>query len=266
MIDNFELIKPMFYFNEANNMFFHCQIVQRAKDHKPNKISEGVIKTYFIRSAEHLMRVKNEIILLCEYYKARAYINVAGKDFSALQSLMLVKLANDIHQGIVRNPRKCLNSAAGKLKSRMPKWIVDIDDISMMNTIADKLFELYAEAWKKKDSDILVEALKEVGYNYIYAQIPTKQGIHLIVKPFNIKVFSEAFPNVDVHKNSMGTLLYYPKSLELSKYCCSVCNSTNIQLQAWIDPNNNNKYIEDTEDDECWCKNCQEHTKIKLVK
>lgn len=44
-----------------------------------------------------------------------------------------------------------------------------------------------------------------------------------------------------------------------SKYCCSVCEGTNIQLQAWIDPNNNNRYIEDTEDDECWCDDCKEH-------
>lgn len=41
MVDNFELIKSMFYFNEANNMFFHCQIVQRAKDHKGEKVREG---------------------------------------------------------------------------------------------------------------------------------------------------------------------------------------------------------------------------------
>ena len=140
MVDNFELIKSMFYFNEANDMFFHCQIVQRAKDHKGEKVREGAIKTYFIRSAEHLMRVKDEIILLCEHYKARAYINVAGKDFSALQSLMLVKLASDIHQGLVRNPRKCLNSAAGELKSRMPKWIVDVDDVSLKNSMGTMLY------------------------------------------------------------------------------------------------------------------------------
>lgn len=50
MVDNFELIKSMFYFNEANDMFFHCQIVQRAKDHKGEKVREGAIKTYFIKS------------------------------------------------------------------------------------------------------------------------------------------------------------------------------------------------------------------------
>ena len=49
MIDNFELIKPLFYFNEANDMFFHCQIVQRAKDHKPNKVKEGAINTYLMQ-------------------------------------------------------------------------------------------------------------------------------------------------------------------------------------------------------------------------
>ena len=217
MVNNFEQIKSMFYFNEGNNMFFHCQIVSRAKDHKGEnkKVKEGAIKTYFIRSKEHLDSLKDEIILLCEHYGARAYINVAGKDFDSLQTLMLSKLANDIHQGIVRNPRKCLNSAAGELKSRMPKWIVDVDDVSLKNSIKEKLFELYAEAWKRKGSDISVEALKEVEDSYIYAEVPTKQGVHLIVKPFNTKAFSEAFPDVDVHKNSMGTLLYYPKSLSI---------------------------------------------------
>lgn len=43
---------------------------------------------------------------------------------------------------------------------------------------------------------------------------PNKVGEHLIVRLFNVSEFSKAFPNVDVHKNSMGTLLYYPKSLE----------------------------------------------------
>ena len=46
MIDNFELIKSMFYFNEANDMFFHCQIVQRAKDHKGEKVREGGGKNF----------------------------------------------------------------------------------------------------------------------------------------------------------------------------------------------------------------------------
>ena len=216
MVNNFEQIKSMFYFNEGDNMFFHCQIVSRAKDHKGEnkKVKEGAIKTYFIRSREHLDSLKDEIILLCEHYGARAYLNVAGKDFKSFQTLMPLKLANDIHEGVVRNPRKCLNSAAGELKSRIPKWIVDIDDISLKDSIKDRLFELYAQAYSSKGTNISVETIKAVSHLNIFAEIPTKNGLHLIVRPFNTKAFNEFFPNVDIHKNSMGTLLYCPASLD----------------------------------------------------
>ena len=189
MIDNFEIIKPLFYFNEANNMFMHCQIVQRAKDHKGSKVKEGAIRTYFIKSKEHLEKVKEEIILLCNHYKARAYINTAGKDFSALQSLMLVKLASDIHLGNTRNPRKALNSAAGELKSRRPRWIVDIDAL--------------------EDKEVVYQWLLNSGIDESEINdIPTNQCCHLITPKFNLGEFMKVFPHIDVHKNSMGTLLY----------------------------------------------------------
>lgn len=201
MINNMNLILPYFYFNEANNMFMHCQIVQRAKDHKGEKVREGAIKTYFIRSREHLERIMPEIILLCEHYGARAYINLAGKDFDQLQKLMLKKLCDDVCQNNIRNPRKCLNSAAGELKSREPRWIIDVDDISRKEAIIKELDEEFHTS-------------KYPSTKYLYGEIPTVQGCHLIVKPFDLRKFSEVFPDIDVHKNSMGTLLYYPKSLD----------------------------------------------------
>lgn len=204
MINNIELIKPHFYFNEGNNMFMHCQIVQRAKDHKGERVKEGAIQTYFIRSREHLERLMPEIILLCEHYGARAYINLAAKDFDKLQKLMLTKLASDIHLDNVRNPRRCLNSAAGELKSRRPMWIVDIDDLSIKNQVW---------TWLCTSSNEEAKVVERV----IYDDIPTVQGCHLIVKPFNLLAFREKFPDIDVHKNSMGTLLYYPDSIANGK-------------------------------------------------
>lgn len=201
MINNMELILSHFYFSEGNNMFMHCQIVQRAKDHPGEEVGEGALKTYFIRSREHLKRLMPEIILLCEHYGARAYINLAGKDFDKLQSLLLMKLASDIHLGNIRNPRKCLNSAAGELKSRGPKWIIDIDHPED---------ELRVRRYLKELSEFKNCMFER---DYVYTQIPTVQGCHLIVRPFDLKAFSKEFPDIDVHKNSMGTLLYYPKSL-----------------------------------------------------
>lgn len=45
-------------------------------------------------------------------------------------------------------------------------------------------------------------------------------------------------------------------------YVCSNCGSEDIRLKAWVDPNNDNKYIDDADDGECWCDNCEEYTDI----
>ena len=260
MIDNFELIKSLFYFNEANNMFFHLQIVQRAKDHKGEnkKVKESAIKTYFIKSREHLDRVKEEVIFLCEHYGARAYINVSPKSFEKLQKLMLVKLASLICEGNIQNPRKTLNNAAGVLTSKNPVWIVDVDNME----IKEPLLEWFDNYFKLDPTLPFCSTREEL---YLTGIIPTKQGCHLLVRrPFNLKEFSSNFPDVDVHKNSMGTLLYYPNSLN-HRYVCSECGSPNIQIQAWVNANTN-EYIDNiTDDSECWCGDCMKHTKLKEV-
>lgn len=86
MIDNFEIIKPLFYFNEGNDMFFHCQILRRGKDHPELPAANKLIQSWLVRSREQLDKLKDEIVFLCEHYKARAYINltlVEESDFDA---------------------------------------------------------------------------------------------------------------------------------------------------------------------------------------
>lgn len=198
MIDNFELIEPLFYFNEANDMFFFLQIVTRAKDYKgeEKKVKEKTIKTYFVTSREHLKSIKDEITMLCEYYGARAYINVSGKDFYKFQRDMLCELAEYNVTDTIVNPFRMVNRIAGACKSRASRWVIDIDDASLEGLILEWLTNYFGDG------------------HYLWATIPTVQGKHLITRPFNLKQFQETFPDVDVHKNSMGTLLYYPNSLE----------------------------------------------------
>ena len=149
-----------------------------------------------------------EVILLCEHYGARAYINVSPKSFEKLQKLMLVKLASLVCEGNIQNPRKTLNSTAGALTSKNPVWIVDVDDISMKDSILkwlDGYFEL----------DPTLPFCNTREESYLTGIIPTKQGCHLLVRHFNLKEFNSNFPDVDVHKNSMGTLLYYSDSIDM---------------------------------------------------
>ncbi len=199
-IDNFELIKRFFYFNEANNMFFFLQIVRRAKDHKgeEKKTKEKAIKTYIVTSREYLDSIRDEVILLCEHYGARAYINVAGKDFDKVQKEMLFRLAKYNLNNTVVNPNRLLNRIIGETKSRCPRYLIDIDDI---------------QSQEKPVLDWLAKYFSGKEY-YLISKVPTVQGEHFIVEPFNVDSFNKDFPNIDVHKNSMGTLLYYPESIK----------------------------------------------------
>lgn len=193
-VDNFELIKPLFYFSEGNNIFFHCQLIRRAKDGGLG-VSNKLIKSYFIRSRNHLEELREEIKLLCNHYGARAYINVSGKDFSTVNKIMLSELASLNCDEVLYeiDPRRVLNSAAGLAKSREPRWIVDIDNVYSEESIIE---------WFN-DRNIKIRA-----------KIPTVSGVHLIVSKFNREEFSKSFPGVDIHKNSMGTLLYYSDSTD----------------------------------------------------
>lgn len=187
MIDNFNLIEPLFYFNEANNMFFHCQIVQRAKDHPEKKVRERSIQTYLIRSKSHLYELKDEIILLCDYYKARAYINVTGKDFIEVNKLLLSKLASYNYDNNIQaiNPSRLLNSCIGEITSKKPIWIIDIDDLSIKNDV--------------------YQYFKEMGYGgYGIIEIPTVQGCHLLTTRF----WRECAPGIHFFMNRDDAVKY----------------------------------------------------------
>ena len=78
MIDNFNLIKsPLTFPND--DIYYHLQILRRGKDHPELPAANRCIKSYFICSLESLDYVEDEVKKLCEFFGARAYINLAPK-------------------------------------------------------------------------------------------------------------------------------------------------------------------------------------------
>ena len=201
MVDNFDRIRELIDFESDSGLFCHCQVVTRAKDWKPLvKVREHIAFSYFIRGRDHLDRYRRGITALCEGLGARAYINLSPKSFSKLQLDLIRRLGEQIASRNVVDPKKTVNSAAGKLKPEVSKWVIDID------RLVDK-----PEVVKWLDSQFRVTSPEE--RDYLYAEMPTPGGVHLITKPFNSKAFQEEFPTIDLHKNSMGTVLYFPQSL-----------------------------------------------------
>lgn len=209
MIDNSELCKKLITFTHDDNKFCHCQIVQRAKDHPEKKVGEHAIKTYFVRSAEHLEQLMPEIKLICDFYKARAYINLSPKSFNKMQKELLLRFANNVCKNIIQNPRRVLNSVAGEIQGEPRIWLVDIDDMSLLEDIKDVIIKIYKGMYRKHNASEGTSQSFFPEANFL-AEVPTVQGCHLLCYPFNLMTFHQEFPDIMVHKNSMGTLLYMP--------------------------------------------------------
>ena len=198
MIDNFKLIKPLLTFPN-DDVYYHLQILRRGKDHPELAAANRMIKAYFICSLESLEYVEQEIKDLCEFFKARAYINLTPKSIKKTTMLQLKYLAERAYIGDYKKIWKSWNTCAGEIKGEEPRWVVDIDDT---NTDFTKLMDMLIATYEPVKYDEQGRYCSKV-----IATIPTKSGYHLITTSFNLQQFKKEYPDIDVHKNN-PTLLY----------------------------------------------------------
>ena len=199
MINNLEQIKPILNFSDPGD-FYMLYVFKRKKDQlegeRDNHQSVRTIKTYCIESIEHLESRYDEIIQLCEMFKARAYIHVQKQNHFDVSLSMMVDLAQRIQNG-QHNQKGLFDSVVGQIKTQEKRWIVDIDTL---------------------DASVISSVMLSIGLcnpiedDKIITLIPTKNGVHLITKRFDVMQFKKQFPDIDIQKKN-PTLLYLPNSL-----------------------------------------------------
>ena len=199
MIDNIDQIKKLLNYSEPGD-FYMLYVLKRKKDQpegeRDNHQSVRTIKSYCIESVEHLERRYEEVIQLCEMFKARAYIHVQKQNHRDVSLNMMVALAQRIQDGNLKQ-QGLFDSVVGQVKTQEKRWIIDIDtkDFKTLVEVGD-----------------FIDNLRPVG-NKVITTIPTKNGFHLITERFDVKTFSEKYLDIDIQKKN-PTLLYYPNSLE----------------------------------------------------
>lgn len=198
MIDNLEIIKGLLNFEEKGD-FYMLYVFKRKKDQpegeRDNHQSVRTIKTYCIESIEHLERRYDEIKQLCEMFKARAYIHVQKQNHKDVSLNMMVELATKIRSGSL-NQKNLFDSVVGQIQTHEKRWIVDLDT---------------------QDESEVVRMTKVINVtrpegDKIECIIPTKNGYHFITSRFDVKMFKNVYPDVDIQKKN-PTLLYLPNSL-----------------------------------------------------
>lgn len=204
MIDNFKLVSS-FIPDREEGIFYHLQVIRRGKDHPELAAANRTIMQYFVTNSDYYNNIIEEVKTLCELFKARAYVNLSPKSIDKSLKMLVFRASERVYNGDSKKPWKIYSTIAGELKSSLPRWVVDIDskDINYLGGVKDAIISIYGS----NNPDILIPS------EVIYTTIPTKNGYHLITKPFNLQTFKAVFPNIDVHKNN-PTLLYSPKSLD----------------------------------------------------
>jgi hypothetical protein len=109
---------------------------------------------------------------------------------------MIVDIANKIEQGQYKSVKNSFSSCAGKYSSDKDKtWLIDVDKVDIDNYNLDNII-----------NDI--NGYMPVGEKVI-TKIPSKTGYHLLVKPFDLRIFSEKYPTLEIKKDN-PTNLFIP--------------------------------------------------------
>lgn len=202
MIDNLDIIKTLLNFEEGGEDFYMLYIFKRKKDQpegeRDNHQSVRTIRSYCINSVEQLERKYDEIKLMCETFKARAYIHIQKQNHKDVSLELMIALAQRLKQGLIQQ-QGLFDSVVGQLKTYESRWIVDVDT---------------------KDENELLRIMNYINSVKPHSEnpkcikiIPTKNGFHIITERFDVIEFQKQYPDISIQKKN-PTLLYLPNSLE----------------------------------------------------
>ena len=200
MVNNSAKIGTMLSFGQ--NDFYFIEIIKRRKDNPDMTRSENVIKNFYVDSLNDFIKLIPVLIKICDYENARAYIRINKRNYKELGMHVNKRIVEYIISGNEKSIRNAFDSVAGEKHSDPDKkWIVDVDDVTVdyicqsdtVNKLIDKLIDLQTEAKRRPLTEIL----------------PTKNGIHIITRPFNLKKFKDLYPKIDVHKDNL-IMIYCP--------------------------------------------------------
>jgi hypothetical protein len=180
MINNFEQIRSMLKLEHEleESYFYFIQIIQRKKENPGLGSSNRIIRSYNIDSLKKFDKNKDEIIKLCETFNARAYIHLNRRKWSSICLECLRHnaelIANSQYQGIKSSFETIIGRTNGE-SNATKTWIVDIDmnDLEVVNKI-----------------ERIINNIEPIEDKLI-ATIPTKNGYHLITKPFDRTEFTK---------------------------------------------------------------------------
>ena len=201
MINNFQAIRDLLTFGDEDKFYF-IQIFKRRKDNPDMKKDMVIIDNYFVYELEHFNGLEEKIIKQCNDNNARAYIRLNRRSAKQVALKTLGRIAKMIEDENYKHVKRAYLSCAGEYHKEEDKtWIIDLD----RNGASDEAYDAYINSVVFTAQGLIQETEKDDTIRFI----PTKNGMHLIWRPFNKKKFKNIFPEIDLHLDN-PTILFTP--------------------------------------------------------
>jgi hypothetical protein len=154
-----------------------------------------IIDNYFVYELEHFNGLEEKIIKQCIDNNARAYIRLNRRSAKQVALKTLGRIAKMIEDENYKHVKRAYLSCAGEYHKEEDKtWIIDLD----RNGASDEAYDAYINSVIFEAQKLIQETERDDSMSII----PTKNGLHLICRPFNLSKFRKIFPEIDVHKDN----------------------------------------------------------------
>lgn len=199
VMDNYNKIRGILNFDDTDS-FYYLQILKRRKDNPDLSKDMIPLVDLIIDSMEKFDFLESMVKSICNSENARAYLRINRRSKKRTANETLILLTGYVISGEYNAAKSAYVSACGRNHSdKDKKWIIDVDWEDIPAGIEHTV---YVEDMIAKIKELLSEAKREPSV----IRIPTKNGVHLITRPFRLDKFHEYYKET-VHKDN-PTLLY----------------------------------------------------------
>lgn len=180
MTDNFTNFRSFMQLpeTEGGDAYYVIELVRRGKDCPDLPAANYHFKNYYIDTLAKYDKVQDEIRLLCQTLRLRAYVSVCRKSFRRVTMNTIAEMSRRASLEDFKRPDRIFASCSGAYVDKDDKhWVVDVDDCPFFMDESDaqprwvRVKELINECEPKGDK--------------IELMLPTRTGVHLITRPFH---------------------------------------------------------------------------------
>jgi len=190
-IDNFKIIRNLLEFR-LNTDRYVLHILRRPKDCKSEGFEntlgsnekQRLLRTYYINSVDYFDSKETAVKELCRINNARAYIIPQVRNNKTCMTNLLRITIDNLENPTIKPEHLIRAAYCGKgsttgIDKDRKRWVVDIDSDNMQGfSVSSIRMAIYDSLAKSKRGDAAVY------------ELPTKNGMHFITQPFDVKYAS----------------------------------------------------------------------------